>query len=166
RGYGCIRVGVRVVESRRSYSFPVLIARFLSPVAVAIFSLPIKILSFPGEGIGTMTEIMNPLTSQLEARNDFAKLRELIQMSVQSAFLVLAPFAAFLFIFGRELLTLWVGPQYTIAYRLLAFLTLGVGVAATQCCVQSMLFGIERHKQLFWYRLGEGLSITVLGAVA
>jgi len=29
-----------------------------------------------------------------------------------------------------------------------------------------MLFGIERHKQLFWYRLGEGLSITVLGAVA
>ena len=29
-----------------------------------------------------------------------------------------------------------------------------------------MLFGIERHKQLFWYRLGEGLSITVLGAAA
>jgi O-antigen/teichoic acid export membrane protein len=109
---------------------------------------------------------MNPLSSQLETRNDFAKLRELIQMSVQSAFLLLAPFAAFLFIFGQELLTLWVGPQYTVAYRLLVLLTLGVGVASTQCCVQSMLFGIERHKQLFWYRLGEGVSITVLGAVA
>jgi len=82
------------------------------------------------------------------------------------AFLLLAPLATFLFVFGRELLTLWVGPQYAVAYRLLVFLTLGVGVASTQCCVQSMLFGIERHKQLFWYRLGEGLSITVLGAAA
>ncbi len=164
--YGSISVGVGIAERMRTYIYPVLIARFLSPIAVTIFALPMKILSFPGEGIGTMTEIMNPLSSQLEARNNFAKLRELIQMSVQSAFLLLAPLAAFLFVFGRELLTLWVGPQYAIAYRLLVLLTLGVGVASTQCCVQSMLFGIERHKQLLWYRLGEGLSITVLGAMA
>src|SRR5690349_9569062 len=163
--YGSISVGVGIAERMRSYIYPVLIARFLSPIAVTLFSLPMKIMSFPVEGIGTMTEIMNPLSSQLEARNDFGKLRELIQMSVQCAFLILAPLAGFLFVFGRQLLTLWVGPQYTVAYRLLVFLTLGVGVAATQCCVQSMLFGIERHKQLFWYRLGEGLSITVLGAV-
>src|SRR5437016_7500670 len=122
--------------------------------------------SCQGEGLGTMPRLTDPIRSELEARNNFAKLRELIQMSVQSAFLLLAPLAAFLFVFGRELLTLWVGPQYAIAYRLLVLLTLGVGVASTQCCVQSMLFGIERHKQLFWYRLGEGLSITVLGAVA
>ena len=164
--YGSISVGVGIAERMRSYIYPVLIARFISPIAVTIFALPMKILSFPAEGIGTMTEIMNPLSSQLEARKDFAKLRELIQMSVQSAFLLLAPLAAFLLVFGRELLTLWVGPQYAVAYRLLVLLTLGVGVSSTQCCVQSMLFGIERHKQLFWYRLGEGLSITVLGAVA
>jgi O-antigen/teichoic acid export membrane protein len=164
--YGSISVGVGIAERMRTYVYPILIARILSPIAVTLFALPMKILSFPADGIGTMTEIMNPLSSQLEARNDFAKLRELIQMSVQSAFLVLAPFAAFLVIFGRELLTLWVGPQYILAYRLLVFLTLGVGVAATQCCVQSMLFGIERHKQLLWYRLGEGISITAFGAAA
>src|SRR6266513_1209461 len=164
--YGSISVGVGIAEKMRTYVYPILIAWILSPVAITVFALPMKILSFPGEGIGTMTEIMNPLSSELEARNNFAKLRELIQMSVQSAFLLLAPFAAFLFVFGGELLTLWVGPRYAIAYRLLVFLTLGVGVAATQCCVQSMLFGIDRHKQLLWYRLGEGISITVFGAAA
>ena len=41
-----------------------------------------------------------------------------------------------------------------------------MGTAATQCCVQSMLFGIERHKKLIWYRLGEGLSIALLGSAA
>ncbi len=96
--YGSVSVGVGIAERMRSYIYPILIARYLSPVAVTIFALPMKILSFPAEGIGTMTEIMNPLSSQLEAHNDFAKLRELIQMSVQSAFLLLAPLAAFLFV--------------------------------------------------------------------
>lgn len=164
--YGSVSVGVGIAERMRSYIYPILIARILSPIAVTLFSLPMKILSFPVDGIGTMTEIMNPLSSRLEARNDYAKLRELIYMSVQCAFLILAPLSCFLFVFGRELLTLWVGPQYAVAYRLLVPLTLGVGLGATQCCVQSMLFGIDRHKELVWYRLGEGLSITILGSAA
>jgi O-antigen/teichoic acid export membrane protein len=164
--YGSVSVGVGIAERMKAYIYPLMIAKFLSPVAVTFFALPMKILTLPTEGIGTMTEVINPLSSRLEARNDFAKLRQLIQMSMQSAFLILAPLAVFLFVFGRELLTLWVGPQYSSAYSILVLLTLGVGVAATQCCVQSMLFGIEKHKQLVWYRLGEGLSITVLGTVA
>jgi len=162
--YGSISLTVGIAERLRSSIYPIVIAKFLTPVAVTFFSLPVKILSLPTEGIGTMTEIINPVSSELEARNDFAKLRELIQLSVQSAFLLLAPMAAFLFVFGRDLLTLWVGSEYASTYSLLVVLTLGMGTAATQCCVQSMLFGIERHKQLIWYRLGEGLSITLLGS--
>lgn len=164
--YGSISLTVGIAERLRGSICPVLIAKFLTPVAVTFFSLPMRILSLPTEGIGTMTEIVNPVSSELEARNDFAKLRELIQLSVQSAFLLLAPMAAFLFVFGRDLLTLWVGNEYASTYRLLVLLTLGMGTAATQCCVQSMLFGIERHKPLIWYRLGEGLSITLLGSAA
>src|SRR6266702_2261189 len=162
--YGSISLTVGIAERLRSSIYPVVIAKFLTPVAVTFFSLPVRILSLPTEGIGTMTEIVNPVSSELEARNDFAKLRELIQLSVQSAFLLLAPIAAFLFVFGREVLALWVGSEYASAHGLLVLLKLGMGTAATQCCVQSMLFGIERHKQLIWYRLGEGLSITLLGS--
>ena len=165
-GYGSISLTVAIGERLRSSIYPVLIARFLTPVSVTFFSLPVKILSLPTEGIGTMTEIVNPMSSELEARNDFAKLRELILLSVQTAFLLLAPMAAFLFTFGRELLTLWVGNSYASSYSLLVLLTLGTGTAATQCCVQSMLFGIERHKQLIWYRFVEGLSIALLGSAA
>jgi O-antigen/teichoic acid export membrane protein len=164
--YGSISLTVCIAEKLRSSIYPVVIAKFLTPVAVTFFSLPVRILSLPTEGIGTMTEIVNPVSSELEARNDFAKLRELILLSVQSAFLLLAPMAAFLFIFGRELLTLWVGTTYASTYSLLVLLTLGMGTAATQCCLQSMLFGIEKHKQLIWYRMGEGLSIALLGSAA
>src|SRR6266436_3501790 len=70
-GYGSISITVFVAEKLRSCLYPVVIAKFLTPVAVTFFSLPVKILSLPTEGIGTMTEIVNPVSSELEARKDF-----------------------------------------------------------------------------------------------
>jgi O-antigen/teichoic acid export membrane protein len=164
--YGSVSVTVGIGERMRGYIYPLLIARFLSPVAVTLFALPVKLMQFPTDGIGTMTEIINPLSSRLEAQKDFSKLRQLILNSSQTAFMLLIPLAAFLIIFGRNLLSLWVGSRYTSAYPLLVLLALGLGAAATQCCMQSMLFGIERHKALIWYRLGEGLSVIIIGSIA
>ena len=164
--YGSVSTAVGIGERMRGYIYPLLIAKFLSPIAVTLFSLPVKLMALPSDGIGTMTEIVNPLSSRLEAQNDFSKLRTLILNSSQTAFLLLIPIAAFLITFGRELLALWVGPQYSSAYGILVLLTLGLGAAATQCCIQSMLFGIERHKALIWYRLGEGLSVVIFGSFA
>ena len=164
--YGSITLTVGVAERMRSYMYPVLIAKFLTAAAVTVFSLPMKIISFVVEGITTMIQFVNPLSSQLDAHNDFASLRDLIILSVQSAYLVFAPLAVFFIVFGRDLLSVWVGSAYASAYPLLVLITLGMGTAAAQFCVQSMLFGIERHKQLIWYRMAEGLSITILGSIA
>lgn len=164
--YGSISVSVGIGERMRGYIYPLLIAKFLSPVAVTLFALPVKLMQFPTDGVGTMTEIVNPLSSRLEAQNNFNKLRQLILNSSQTAFLLLIPLASFLIIFGKDLLTAWVGSRYTSAYGILVLLTLGLGAAATQCCIQSMLFGIERHKALIWFRLGEGLSVAIIGSIA
>lgn len=164
--YGSVSVTVGIGEKMRGYIYPLLIAKFLSPVAVTLFALPVKLMQFPTDGVGTMTEIVNPLSSRLEAQNNFAKLRQLILNSSQTAFLLLIPLASFLIIFGKDLLTVWVGSRYTSAYGILVLLTLGLGAAATQCCIQSMLFGIERHKALIWFRLGEGLSVAIIGSIA
>lgn len=164
--YGSVSVTVGIGEKMRGYIYPLLIAKFLSPVAVTLFALPVKLMQFPTDGVGTMTEIVNPLSSRLEAQNNFSKLRQLILNSSQTAFLLLVPLGSFLIIFGKDLLTAWVGGRYTSAYGILVLLTLGLGAAATQCCIQSMLFGIERHKALIWFRLGEGLSVAILGSIA
>jgi O-antigen/teichoic acid export membrane protein len=163
--YGSVTLAVTVGEQLSRNIHPLIIARFLTPIAVTLFSLPMKLLAIPLEGLSTMTAIVNPISSTLEAHKDFATLRKLIQSSVQSAYLILAPIAAFLFVFGKELLSLWMGPQYTSAYPLLVLLTFGIGTAAAQFSVQSMLFGIAQHKELIWYRLGEGLSIAVIGTI-
>ncbi|HYK39576.1 MAG TPA: oligosaccharide flippase family protein, partial [Candidatus Eremiobacteraceae bacterium] len=65
--YGFVSVSVGIGEKMRGYIYPLLIAKFLSPVAVTIFALPVKLMQFPTDGVGTMTEIVNPLSSKLEA---------------------------------------------------------------------------------------------------
>jgi O-antigen/teichoic acid export membrane protein len=164
--YASVTLGVGVGDRLKANSFPVIVGLFMNPVAVTMFSLPTKLLRFPIDGMSTMTEVVNPASSHLEAREDYAKLRRLLQMSAQGAFLVLAPMAVILFVFGRDLLRLWVGAGYVSVYPLLVVLTLGMGAGATQSGIQAMLFGIGRHKGLIGFRLGEAAAIVVLGGIA
>ncbi|HEV1995801.1 MAG TPA: oligosaccharide flippase family protein [Candidatus Acidoferrum sp.] len=163
--YASVTFGVGVGDMLKANISPVLVGLFMNPAAVTFFSLPARLLRFPVDGTAVMTGIVNPASSHLEAREDFTSLRRLIRLSVQSAFLILAPMSAILFIYGRELLRLWVGEAYVSAFPLLVLLTLGLGCGATQACVQSMLFGIGRHKGLIAYRLGEAGAITLIGGV-
>jgi len=164
--YGWISFTVGLSEGMRDNIYPLIITKLLTPAAVTIFALPLKLLALPIQGIGTMTEVVNPLSSQLEAHNDIGMLQTLVKITVQSTFLLLVPMAVFLIIFGKSLLYVWAGPHYVSAYPLLVPLTLGMGVAATQGCVQAMLFGIGRHQGMVWFRFLEGFTIATLGMVA
>jgi len=164
--YASVTLGVGIGDKLKANIFPVIIGVFLDPFAVTLFSLPTRLLRFPLEGASTMTEVVNPASSYLDARKDYAALRRLLQLTAQGAFLLLVPMSAFLIIFGRDVLRLWVGAAYLSTYPLLVVLTLGMGAGATQSGLQAMLFGIGRHKGLIVYRLTEAAAFLVLGAVA
>jgi O-antigen/teichoic acid export membrane protein len=165
-GYAFVTIGVGVGDKLKANVFPVIIGVLLNPFAVTLFSLPTRLLRFPLDGVSTMTEVVNPASSYLEARRDFASLRRLLVLTAQGAYLLLVPMSVFLIMFGRDILRLWVGPAYLSTYPLLVILTLGMGAGATQAGLQSMLFGIGRHKGLIAYRLAEAGAFVVLGAVA
>ena len=164
--YGWISFTVGLSEGIRDNIYPLIITKVLTSAAVTIFALPLKLLALPIQGIGTMTEVVNPLSSQLEAHNDIGMLQTLVKITVQSTFLLLVPMAVFLIIFGKSLLYVWAGPHYISAYPMLVPLTVGMGVAATQGCVQAMLFGIGKHQGMIWFRFVEGVTIATLGIVA
>jgi O-antigen/teichoic acid export membrane protein len=165
-GYAMVTLGVGVGDKLKANVFPVIIGVFLDPFAITLFSLPTRLLRFPLDGASTMTEVVNPASSYLEARQDHVALRRLVLLTAQGAFLLLVPMSVFLIVFGRDLLRLWVGPGYLSAYPLLVVLTIGMAAGATQAGLQAMLFGIGRHKGLIPYRIAEAAAFVLLGAVA
>jgi O-antigen/teichoic acid export membrane protein len=163
--YGVTSFSVGMSERMKNSIYPAVIAKFLSAAAVTIFSLPMKLLTVPLNGIGSMTEFVSPLSSQMEAQQDKAGLRRLLILCGETAFVLFAPLAVLMLILGKQMLGLWVGRQYMSAYPLLVLLTFGLGVNAAQYSVQSMLFGIGKHKGLIWMRLLEGFGTAALGIV-
>ena len=164
-GYGITSFSVGVGERLNSSLYPVVIAKLLSTAAVTLFALPMKLLNIPLTGISGMTEFVNPLSSHLDVHQDKAGLRHMLLLCGESAFLLFAPLATLMVVFGKQMLSLWVGSSYISSYPLLVLLTIGLGIGATQYSMQSMLFGIGRHKGLVWLRLAEGLCIAGLGIV-
>ena len=164
-GYGLTSFTVGIGERLKISLYPVVIAKFLSASAVTMFALPSKLLSVPLSGLGMMTEFVNPLSSKLEAQQDETALRRVLILCGESIFLLVCPFAVLMFVFGKQIISLWVGTGYASTYALLVLLTIGVGMSTTQASTQSLLFGIGRHKGLVWIRLLEGIGIAVLGIV-
>lgn len=164
-GFGLTSFTVGIGERLKSSIYPVVIAKFLSASAVTMFALPAKLLSVPLSGLGMMTEFVNPLSSHLEAHQDGGGLRRVLILCGESIFLLLSPFAVLMFVFGKEMISLWVGTSYASTYPLLVMMTIGIGMATTQASTQSLLFGIGRHRGLVWMRLVEGLGIAALGIV-
>jgi len=164
--YASVSLSVGIGDKLKANVFPVIIGVFLDPLAVTTFSLPTRLLRFPLDGASTMTEVVNPASSYLEARKDYSALRRLLLLTAQGAFLLLVPMSAFLIIFGRDVLRLWVGAGYLSTYPLLVVLTLGMSAGASQAGLQAILFGIGRHRGLIVYRVAEAAAFVLLGAVA
>jgi O-antigen/teichoic acid export membrane protein len=163
--FGLTSFSVGVGERLNSSLYPLVIGRFLSASAVTLYSLPTKMLTIPLNGIGSMTEFVNPLSSRLQATDDRKGLWRVVMLSGQAAYLIFAPLAVVMILLGKQLLTVWVGPNYAWTYPLLVLLTFGLGLDATQYSMQSMLFGMGKHKGLVWVRLFQGLGAATLGAV-
>ncbi len=164
-GYGATTLGVGIGVRLRDSLYPVVIAKFLSASAVTLFAIPAKLLAVPLSGIGTMTEFVNPLSSQLDARKDTEGLRRILIGSTEAAYLLFAPLTVLMIVLGKPMLSLWVGNRYSSAYPLLVLLAFGLGISATQASTQSMLFGIGKHRPLVWLRLAEGLGMAGLGII-
>jgi len=164
-GYGVTSFSVGMSQRLNSSLYPAVIAKFLSASAVTLFALPTKLLNIPLNGIGSMTEFVSPLSSQLEAKEDKAALRRVLILCGETAFTILAPMAVLMLVFGKQMMALWVGNAYASTYPLLVLLTIGLGVNAAQSSIQSLLFGIGKHKGLIWMRLAEALGTAAIGIV-
>lgn len=162
--FGLTSFSVGMGERLNTSLYPIVIGKLLSATGVALYSLPTKMLTIPLNGIGSMTEFVNPLSSRLQAVKDQKGLWRVIVLSGQAAYLLFAPLAVIMVLFGKQLLTLWVGPSYVSTYMLLVLLTFALGLDATQYSMQSMLFGIGQHRGLVWVRLGQGLGAALVGA--
>ncbi len=147
-----------------------IIGIFLGTTEVAQFSVAAAGVLLLSQFVQSFTAAIKPAVTDLDARNDQVRVRQIAFLTQKYSLLLLIPAAVFLAVMGREFLTIWVGAQFedpavirSLAV-VLAILAAGYGLMLAQHSNFLVLAGRGEHK-VFGLLTAVEAFLCVAGAV-
>jgi O-antigen/teichoic acid export membrane protein len=168
--YGLSSVLLQVAVKVVYYTDSIVIAAFLSKAAVATFGIAATLVEFVRSVVGSMTNVLTPAASEMDARRDLAGLRALLERGTSLSLVLAAPpLATFLLDRGR-FIDLWVGAEFAESAAVLRILTLGQLVALPTLTGSVVLYAMNRHRWNAFLAIGEAaanllLSVLLVGSM-
>jgi O-antigen/teichoic acid export membrane protein len=130
----------------------VMIAGFLGTSEVAQLGTSAQVLLLLSEFVQAFTISIKPAVSDLDARDDHMRVRQIAFVTQKYSLLILIPAATFLILMGREFLTVYVGAKINdpaaveSMARLLSILTVGYCLHLSQHSNFLVLAGRGEHR--------------------
>jgi O-antigen/teichoic acid export membrane protein len=149
-GYGSRTMVANVSLNVLNQNAPVLIGHFLSAAMVAYFSFPLRLLNYSVELVGRLGGVTASKSAELTAHGDTAGIARMGTVVNRYCLFLFFPLAAYLAIFGRQLIQVWINPRFA-AYSAPLLPVMGAGVViaiAAQYNSTSILYGMARHGAL------------------
>jgi O-antigen/teichoic acid export membrane protein len=116
--------------------------------------------------VASMGSILNPLSSDLEARRESRSLALVVLTGAKAAMLIGLPICIGFIVLGRRFISLWMGPEYASqAGAVLAFLATGHLFGLPYYTISAVLYGLGRHRVVAWSRVLEGVANLVLSVI-
>lgn len=131
---------------------------FLTTANVAEFTVLNAGLLILAQVVQSFSGPIKPAVSDLDARGDEARIREVATVSQKYTLILLLPSSAFMIFMGDNFLETWVGPEFANLGPALAVLTLGNAARLSQFSNFLVLIGRGQH-QVF------GILTVVIGVM-
>jgi O-antigen/teichoic acid export membrane protein len=142
----------------------ILVQIFLSLGAVALYSVPLKIAEYAVLLLKPLVNNLTPVAAQLGEAGDTAGLRALVVNGARIALLPAALLAAGAWVFGREALVFWVGPDFAEAAPVLIVLLTAIALSMPQIVVSGVFTMTGRHRFTAAAAVA-GLSVNLVASV-
>lgn len=145
------------------YADVIVIGIFLGPVQVTFFAIAGNLIEYLRRLMLISNNVLNPLVSDLETRNDSDSIRTVVTTGTRLSVLLAFPIAAIYLILGRQFIGNWMGAEYAVVSGdVLAILSLGAALSTPQSTISSALYGISRHSIIARLRIVEALANVAL----
>ena len=127
----------------------VLVGHFLPEAFVGYYSLPLRLLQYSVDMITRIGFVTAPNTAELVASGRLSYVAKLGMYLNRYCLALFLPFSAFLIIYGRDLISVWVGANFAAqsAPLLPAFVLATTVALAAQFNSSSILFGMAKHRR-------------------
>jgi len=123
-----------------------LIGIYLGLSSVTIYTIAQRIIEYFTEIIIRVLSVITPLFSQYFGAKDYKNLKEKYVTSLRLLSLISLFITANLIIFGERFIEIWVGPEYSFSYVILAILAFSTGISLITSPSNGVLKSINKHK--------------------
>ncbi len=149
-GYGLHTFGATFSQQVLNQSAPMLIGHFLPSTAfVAYFTQPQRLLQYSVDMVGRVGFITGSHTAEMAAREDYEAIGRMGIYINRYCFMLFAPLALAMVVYGRELFRVWIDPRFAeMCAPLLLPMAIGTTLAlAAQFNSSSILYGLGKHQR-------------------
>ena len=155
--YGIHTFGAAVAAQVLNQSAPVLIGHFLPTAFVGYYSQPVRLLQYSVDMVGRVGFVSGSHAAELAATKDYEGIARMGTYINRYCFVLFAPFAMALIVYGQELFRIWIRPEFALhSAPLLPIVAVGttLGIAA-QFNSSSILYGLGKHQGYAYLLMAE-----------
>ena len=141
----------------------IVVGAFVSTAAVTFYSIANSLCRYTMQIINSMSGTFMPAASAYEASGDVQGLLALYKHGTRAMMLVSLPVIITLMVRGSTFIGLWMGAQYRHSSGIvLIILIFPLIFSFANQTAAAIAFGIEKHKAMAWWSIGEGIANLVL----
>jgi O-antigen/teichoic acid export membrane protein len=138
---------------------------FTDVALVTPYRVASRLIEYFMQFIGEIVSVFNPYFSQEEGKSNHEGIKEKF-LFITKIVTYIATFAGLmLLLFGKNFIERWVGPQYSISYKILVILVIPITFALIQSTVFPLLYGISKHKFFAYTNIGEGVLNLIISII-
>ena len=142
------------------------VGAFVSTAAVTFYAIANSLCRYASQVISAMAGTFMPAASTYEAAGDTASLLMLYKNGTRAMILVSLPMMITLILRGSSFIGLWMGPQYSHSSgTVLVILSIPLFFAFANQTPAAIAFGMEKHKTMAWWSIGEGIANLTLSII-
>ena len=129
---------------------PILVGHYLSAAFAGYYAYSLKLIAYSADLVGRIGMVTGSKTAELCAKGDGAAIARMAVLVNRYSLLLMLPIGAYLSIFGRQLLTVWLNPSFAShGAPLIPILATGIVIAiAAGYNSTSILYGLGVHSSL------------------
>ena len=129
------------------------------------YSIAIMLVSIMVVAVDPLVNVIFPLVSALDAKNDQKNLQKVMLYGTKCAMAVALPIFIYVLLLGEPLIALLFGNEYKSVYKLIQILIFSYLATTMILPAISLLTGIGKMKKLFFFSLAECFSVILLIAL-
>lgn len=142
------------------------VGAFVSTTAVTFYAIANSLCRYAGQVINSINNTFTPAASTYEAAGDTASLLMLYRNGTRATILVSLPMMITLIVRGSSFIGLWMGPEYSHSSGIvLIILGIPLFFSYANQTAAAIAFGIEKHKALAVWAIGEGVANLALSII-